>query len=33
MVQPHERRERLFPNDRIADFAQRWKVIELAVLG
>lgn len=33
MVDLPERLERLFPNDRIADFAQRWKVIELAVFG
>jgi len=33
MVDLLERLERLFPNDRIADFAERWKVIELAVFG
>lgn len=33
MVDLHERLDRLFPNDRIADLAQRWKVIELAAFG
>ena len=33
MVDLAERLERLFPHDRIADFACRWKVIELAVFG
>ena len=33
MVDLAERLERLFPNGRIADFAYRWKVIELAAFG
>jgi len=33
MVDLAERLERLFPDDRISDFAHRWKVFELAAFG
>ncbi len=33
MVDIDDRLEKLIPADRLADFAQRWKVIELSLFG